>query len=160
MSNCTKCCSGKALKLSSRKNSDGTFSAYTKRCPGDGSDANADLCAAVQAAIACAPRNLSESTAGSVKILNVADSQAAIAQEVRAQTGCPGKLVLEGCIRASTGKSGCVGINTSKRADGTEVDLQDALAAANCNLEKAVVEALVAGKTGLPARTCHGCKND
>lgn len=156
MSNCTKCCSGKSVKLTT--NAKGQLS---RSCPGDGTNPNADLCAATQAAIACAPSNLVKKTGGNgVKILSTDATQNAIVAEVLAQTGCPGKFIETGCVRAQTGVSGCIKIDTSKRADGTDASIVDAatLTAAGCDLGKSSAEAAVAAGDKVVSASCRGCK--
>lgn len=107
MSNCTKCCSKKALKLTS----------LTKSCPGDGTNPDADLCAQVQALANCAPARLITNSCGAVKILNAESTVAAFEAEVRAQFGCSQGLVTEGgCLPDGTLKI-VAGLN----ADGTTV---------------------------------------
>ena len=161
MSNCTKCCSKKTLKLPSRKDADGNNVPFSKSCPGDGSNANADLCAIVQDAIACAPSNLVKRQAigNGVVILSNAATKDAIVQGVFEDVGCPGKFIPNECVRAQIGKSGCLKIDTSKKADGTDASIVDAasLEAAGCNLDRNNAIKNVSA-TSANVRTCTSCK--
>lgn len=125
---------------------------FTIRCVGNEVDSNANLCAEVLAAIACAPSNITEGTLNGLTILSTAATQNAIKADVRSQKGCAGRFELTGCLRPQTGVSNSFGINTTKNADGTDVDG----AFVNCDLDKASALNSTTGASTLASSDC-GC---
>lgn len=98
--------------------------------------ANALLAAAIQSALDCSPSNLVVNRNGQTVILTNDATRAELAADVISQVGCPVKrFVVPGCNKTSAPEgasiSDCLTLDTSKRADGSDIDLTDLIDSIN-----------------------------